>query len=118
MTKKVEEKKVVLLSHSERLAQPSVPVKKSLYGTIEKRVLEDFVERGRIFKKAVYKTVNPADNFKGMSALDFALENIIAVGAIDSLKSCNLNGNTLNVADECEVSVNNIISAVDAETKE
>lgn len=77
------------------------------------RATEDVVVNDRIVKKTVYKTVHSADKFKGLKASDFALENIIAVGAVDSLKDCKLGFNTVGeTSDMIDPVVDNVISAL------
>lgn len=77
------------------------------------RTTEDVVENGRIVKKTVYKAVNSADKFAGLKASDFALENVIAVGALDSLKEGKLGINTVGeTSDMIDPVVDNVISAM------
>ena len=101
------------MSYAERLMAMPVKYPKKLVSDYEVRGTEQVVENGRVVKKSVMKTVHPQDNFKGIECLDFALENVIAAGALDSLKECQLNGNTLGIADNVEGSIDNIIDAVD-----
>lgn len=82
----------------------------------EMSTVEEVVENQRVVKKGAVKKVNPCGRYEGMKASDFALENIIAVGALDSLKECQLRQGTLNVADGVEASVDNIINAVENES--
>lgn len=84
-------------------------------GDYEVRGMEDVVVNGRIVKKAVYRTVHPADNFKGMNANDFALENVIAAGALGSLRECQLSYNSVGeTSDSVEGAVDNMITALNA----
>ena len=106
----------MMKSHMERLAQAPIDYPKNLCEDYEIRNIEQVVEDNRYVKKSVAKTVHPQDMFKGFKASDFDLENIIAIGALDSLKEGTLTGNTLNVADYVEGSVDRIINAVDSET--
>lgn len=41
-----------------------------------------------VTNRIVTKHVNPKDNFLKFSVSDFYLENLIAAGAVDNLKSC------------------------------
>lgn len=83
------------------------------------RTFEDTIVNNRVVKQMKYKTVDPADKFKGLKASDFALENIIAVGAVDSLKECQLNYNSIGeTSDNLEGTIDNVISALnDAEAQ-
>lgn len=82
------------------------------------RGTEEELVDGKILKSSKNKLVHPQDKFRGLRAIDFALENIIAVGALDSLKEGYLNYNASGeVSDSLEGPINNIISAVDAEQK-
>lgn len=116
MSKNVETKKTGMMkSHTERLCEPSVDYPKTLCQDYEVRGTEDVVENGRIVKKSTIVTVHPQDKFKGMNADDFALENVIAAGALDSLKEGKLGANTLSeLSDSMEGTIDNVISAVDA----
>lgn len=115
MSKNVELKRGMLKSHAERMCEAPVVYPKNLVSDYEVRSTEDVVENGRVLKKTVYRKVHPQDNFKGMSALDFALENVIAVGALDGLKECYLGVNTTSeLSDGMEGTIDNAIAAVDA----
>lgn len=104
-----------LKSHSQRLSEPTKSYPKTLGSDYEVRATEDVVVNGRIMKKTVYRIVRPHDKMKGLNALDFALENVIAAGALDSLRECYLGSNTLSeLADGMEGTVDNAIAAVDA----
>jgi hypothetical protein len=79
------------------------------------RSAEDYVQDGRVMKRSTVVTVHPQDKFKGLVANDFALENIIAAGAFDSLKEGYLSANTISeLSDSMECSVDAAIAAVDA----
>lgn len=65
--------------------------------------VEEVVENDRIVKKSVRKTVDPADNFKGVKVSDFYMENVIAAGALDSLKFGQLSNGRLADADNLDV---------------
>jgi hypothetical protein len=105
----------MVLSHAERMSQPKVDYPKNLVQDYEVRGTEDVVVDGRIVKKSCLVTVHPQDMFKGLNADDFALENVIAVGALDSLKEGYLGANTLSeLSDSMEGTIDNVINAVDA----
>lgn len=109
------ERKGMLVSHAERMQYAPKQYPKHLCEDYEVRASEDVVENGRIVKKTVYKTVHPQDKMKGLNALDFALENVIAVGALDSLKEGKLSANTLSeLSDSMEGTIDDAIAAVDA----
>ena len=114
MSKNVEtEKSGMLLSHSQRMCQPKKSYPKNLCQDYEVRGTEEVVVNGRVVKKSAVKTVHPQDLFKGFKADDFALENIIAVGALDSLKEGYLSANTTSeLSDSMEGTIDNVINAV------
>lgn len=58
---------------------------------------EDIENNGVIVKRLVIKEVHPADNFKGLKAEDFKLENIIAAGLENDLKFNTLSINTFEL---------------------
>ena len=77
---------------------------------------EQVTKDGYITSTMTYKTINPRDNFDGLDSRDFALENIIAVGAVDSLKEGYMHvDNRADLSDSLEGSIDNLISAVDYE---
>lgn len=87
----------------------------SFHQDYEVRGTEEVVIDGRVMKKSCVKTVHPQDNFKGLKADDFALENVIAVGALDSLKEGYLSANSLSeLSDSMEGTIDNVIDAVNA----
>lgn len=92
-----------LISHAERCSAPQVHYPKNLHSTYEVNAVEEVVENDRIVKKSVRKTVDPADNFKGVKVSDFYMENVIAAGALDSLKFGQLSNGTLADADNLDV---------------
>lgn len=115
MSKNVEEKKTGMMkSHAECFGyKKSYPT--SFHQDYEVRGTEEVVIDGRVMKKSCVKTVHPQDNFKGLKADDFALENVIAVGALDSLKEGYLSANSLSeLSDSMEGTIDNVIDAVDA----
>jgi hypothetical protein len=116
MAKNVEtEKRGMMKSHAERMCEASIDYPKTLCQDYEVRGVEEVVENGRIVKKSTIVTVHPQDKFKGFKASDFALENVIAAGALDSLKEGKLGANTLSeLSDSMEGTIDNVISAVDA----
>ena len=105
----------MMKSHAERLAQAPKVYPKNLCADYEVRGTEEVVECDRVIKKSCVKKVHPQDMFAGYKASDFALENIIAVGALDSLKECQMSANSLSeLSDSMEGSIDNAIAAVDA----
>lgn len=76
---------------------------------------EDVVWNGRVVKKSVARLVRPQDRFKGLSAYDFALENVIAAGALGSLREGYYGCSTLEgLSDAMEPVMDSLVSAVDA----
>lgn len=68
---------------------------------------------GKVLKKSVVRTVHPQDRFRGLNAVDFALENVIAAGALDSLKEGYYGSvNTSELSDSMEGTIDNVINAV------
>lgn len=114
MSKTVITKTGMMRSHASMFgADKTYPT--TLVADYQVRSAEDYVEDGKILKKSTVVTVHPQDRFKGFVANDFALENIIAVGALDSLKEGYLNSNTLSeLSDSMEGTIDNVIAAVDA----
>lgn len=119
MSKNVEtENKGMLMSHAQRLSQPHKSYPKTFCQDYDARGTEEVVVNGRVIKKSVIKIVHPQDKFKGITVNDFALENVIAVGALDSLKEGYLSANSLSeLSDSIEGTIDNVINAVnDAES--
>lgn len=113
MSKDVEIQKTGMMkSHAEMFgAEKSYP--KNLCQDYEVRGTEEVVVNGRVVKKSAVKTIHPQDLFKGFKADDFALENIIAVGALDGLKEGYLSANTTSeLSDSMEGTIDNVINAV------
>lgn len=75
---------------------------------------EQVVDNGRVVKKSVVKVERPSERFAGMKASDFALENIIAAGAVDLLKPTVLHDANLDVVDEIDGTLNDIMDQIDA----
>ena len=101
-------------SHLSRMVEPRMAYPKEIVGDYEVTGSEQVVENGRVVRKSVVAKVHPQDKMKGLKADDFALENIIAVGALDSLKECYYSANTTSeLSDSMEGSIDNIIAAVD-----
>ena len=96
--------------HYERMSQCVCHYPKDLHQPYEVTASEEYVENGRILKRAVKKTVDPTQLNAGVLVSDFYLENIIAVGAIDSLHECKLSEGTLSGADNVDAQ----IGAIDA----
>lgn len=106
------------LSHFEMCTSPkyhNLHVGKGLQDPIEMVSSSRFVDNGVIKRKTDVYVFDPVANFHNVKASDFALENIIEVGALDSLKESRMSlGNTADIADSIEGSVDSIIAAVDA----
>lgn len=105
----------MMKSHIERLAQTEKSYPATFNRDYEVHSTEDVVVNGRIVKQSCIVTVHPQDKFKGLKADDFALENVIAVGALDSLKEGYLSNNSLSeLSDSMEGTIDNMIDAVNA----
>lgn len=104
-------------SHAEAMQNPALHnrhVNKDLQKPYELDDVEQEVMNGVVLKKSTIKTFDPVENMRGYKASDFALENIIAVGALESLKESKLNyGSTSEISDNLEGTIDNIIAAVD-----
>lgn len=87
--------------------------KKELFGDYEVNGTEEVLVNGKVLKKSCVKTVHPQDRFKGLDAVDFALENVIAAGALDSLKEGYFGSVTASeLSDGMEATIDNAINAV------
>lgn len=106
------------MSHAERMQNPDACVKdyKTDYvAHYSLQAKEQVVENGRIVNTTVWKDVDPVQMLKGYKASDFALENIIAAGALDSLKEGQLHVNGgAELSDHMEGVIDNVNDAVDA----
>ena len=91
---------------------------KDLHQPYEVTASEEFVENGRILKKAAKKTVDPTQLNAGVSVSDFYMENVIAAGALDSLRECKLNESTLAGADNVDAQLGAIDAAVVADVEQ
>ena len=104
-------------SHAEAMQNPALHnchVGKGLQTPYEIDGAEQAVENGVIVKKSTVNTFDPVANMRGFKATDFALENIIAVGALDSLRESKLSvGTTSELSDGLEGTIDNVIAAVD-----
>lgn len=104
-------------SHAEAVQNPSLHnrhVCKGLDKPYGIDGVEQVVENGVIVKKSTVNTFDPVANMSGFKATDFALENIIAAGALDSLKESKLTiGTTSELSDSLEGTIDNVIAAVD-----
>lgn len=80
------------MSHSERLSNPSnyPQYKTNLVGSVEVLSTEQVSVDGTLHLQSVKKVLDPRDNFKDVKASDFALSNLIAVGAVDQLRPVQL----------------------------
>ena len=105
----------IMKSHLERLAQTEKSYPATFNRDYEVHGTEDVVVNDRIVKKSCIVKVHPQDKFKGLKASDFALENVIAAGALDSLNECYLGSNSLSeLSDSMEGTIDNMIDAVNA----
>lgn len=103
------------LSHRERMASPQVHYAKNLFAPMEVFTSEEVVENNRFVKKSLRKTVDPRDNFKGVKVSDFYLQNVIAVGALDSLKGGMLSESSLDAADNLSAQLDKFDNALNNE---
>lgn len=108
-------KNSVLISHAECMCEPSISYPANYLSSYDIVSSEQVMENGRLVRKSLKKNINPVDNFSGLKASDFALENIIAVGAEGSLRDIKLNvGSVADLADSMDSTIDNIIAAVDS----
>lgn len=104
----------MMKSHSQRIAEPSVDYPKTFCQDYEVRGTEDYVQNGVLLKRSTVVVVHPQDKFKGMKASDFALENVIAAGAVGMLKEGKLSINSVGeLSDSLEGTIDAVIAAVD-----
>jgi hypothetical protein len=104
----------MMKSHAECFGQ-KMSYPKNLCHDYEVRGIDEVVVNGRVVKKSVVKTIHPQDFFSGFKSDDFALENIIAVGALDSLEERYLSAiTTSELSDGMECTIDNVINSVDA----
>lgn len=122
--KKMSENVFKVRSHAERVMSSSLNnqgyYKRAYNPTYSKRVAEDYVnDSGVILKRHVPSTIDVRDTMSKFRPSDFMIDNIIAVGALDSLKSCQYVINSVGeLSDNLDPVINNVISAVDsAESK-
>lgn len=105
----------MIKSHSQRIAEPSLDYPKTLCEDYEVRGTEDYVQNGVLLKRSTVVVVHPQDKFKGLKASDFALENVIAAGAVGMLKEGKLGFNSIGeLSDRMEGTIDAVIAAVDA----
>ena len=75
---------------------------------------EQKVFEGRILNSSCWKTFDTVEALKGVRASDFSLDNILAVGAFDSLRPCSVSMNTRQeMGDFAESQMENLNDAVD-----
>lgn len=78
--------KIKSLRHNERLRENRVFPKGSLHSSVEMVIPSQKVVNGIVRKCSESKVFDPVEHFNQFDANDFALENIIAAGAVDMLK--------------------------------
>lgn len=100
--------------HFERVSMNECHYPKALHEPYEVTASEQYVENGRILKKAVNKTVDPTKQNAGLSVSDFYLENIIAVGAEGSLRDVKLSAGNFDVADNVDAQIGAIDASIQA----
>lgn len=112
MSKNVEKKSGMMKRHNEMFGFRH-SYQKQIVGDYEINGTEEVVVNGKVLKKSVVRTVHPQDRFRGLNAVDFALENVIAAGALDSLKEGYYGSvNTSELSDSMEGTIDNVINAV------
>lgn len=107
-------------SHAETMQNPRLHnrhVFKGLQDPYGMDAVQQEVVNGVVLKRSAVTTFDPVANMRGYKASDFALENIIAAGALASLKDSRLHyGSTSEISDNLEGTIDNVIAAVnDAE---
>lgn len=106
------------ISHFNRCSVPSRHYRKELSAKMVMNSFDDVVEHGHIVKKSVMKTVDPKENFSGIHVSDFFLDNVISVGAIDSLKEGQVISSRLAAADNFALQSDKIQAAIDSSVSE
>lgn len=101
------------LSHRERMASAQIHYPKSLSEPYEVIGSEDVVVNNRVVKRSIKQVIDPKEMFKGVKVSDFYLENLIAVGALDSLKGGTVSDSTLNAADNAEAQLAKMVDAAE-----
>lgn len=102
------------VSHFERMSAPIAYDPVVFAKPYEVYDEEQVVDNSRVVKKSVVKVVRPAERFQGMKASDFALENVIAAGAIDMLKPTMLHDGDIDTVDMIDDTLDNIMDQIDA----
>lgn len=102
------------ISYFERMSTPYVM--KPVDYTMPYEVYEDeqTVVDGVVVRKSVAKLVNPKEFHKDVKCTDFALENVIAAGAVDMLKPVMLHDAGLDTVDKIDGTLNEIMDQIDA----
>lgn len=98
--------------HYQRMSQSVCHYPKHLSEPYQVRGVEEFVENGRVLKKSASQTVDPKQNFVGYNVSDFYLENIIAAGALDSLKETKLSDGILSASDNLDAQIGSLDAAI------
>lgn len=94
-----------VISHGDRISASNIHYSKNLSSPYVINSVEDILENNRIVKKSKRQTINPADKFKGFKVSDFYMENVIAVGAEDSLRFGQVSIDNLSAADNIEAQI-------------
>jgi len=100
--------------HFERVSMTNCHYPKNLHEPYEVTASEQYVENGRVLKRAVEKIVDPVELNAGMKVSDFYLENIIAVGADGSLRVVKLSAGNFDVADNLDAQIGAIDASMQA----
>ena len=103
------------MRQNERLSKVYRPCKGNLNGKTE--VVNsnyEYDENGYARKSSAVSDFDPVAHFSQFNACDFALENIIAAGALGTLREGVVNFNSrLMCAENADVAVDNILNFVD-----
>lgn len=106
-----------IVSHFERMTTPLESRKRLSDNTYAIYDTEDTVVNGKVLKKSVVRNVVPTEQFRGFKASDFALENIIAAGALDQLKPVQLHDDSLDAVDMTNGTLDSIMNQIDAQAQ-
>lgn len=106
------------VSHYRQLHDPSCKTSPTFNKPINEQVFKtvQIEDNGVIKNKQVLAEVTLRDRYKGMKCSDYALQNLIECGAIDTLRPIVISGNA-NV-EQVENSISSLESAIAAAEKQ
>lgn len=78
-------------------------------GETEVHSIEQFESvNGLLASRTVTRKVAVADQFNGLKCSDFSIDNLSAIGALDSLRKVHLQGDTISSADSVSGSLSDV----------